>query len=136
MQIEIFSLCDAATTVAGKMNILGAFDVIWAAKVPAVHSQCTIALRIRFNALEGPDHKVVVKFVDADGHHVVPPANGKIKIDFRKGQRSNAANLVLNIQGLKVKQYGEYAIDLAVDGKNYGALPVFVRKPKGSMEGL
>ena len=53
MNIEVFSLCDAATIEGGKLNMLGAFDTIMAEKVPVVHPQCTIALRLRFNASEG-----------------------------------------------------------------------------------
>ena len=130
MQIEVFSLCDAATVEGGKLNMLGAFDTIMAAKVPTVHPQCTIALRLRFNSLEGETHNVSVKLVDADGKHVIPPVNGNIKIKFTEEQRSSSANLVLNLQGLKLAKYGEYSIDLTVDGKNNVSLPFFIRQRK------
>lgn len=130
MQIEVFSLCDAATVQGGKLNMLGAFDTIMVTKTPSVHPQCTIALRLRFNSLEGEEHNVLVKFVDADGNHVIPPTKGMIKLKFTKEQRSSSANLVLNLQGLKLAKYGEYSIDLAVDGKNNASLPVFIRQRK------
>ena len=52
MRLEIFSLCDAATADFGKLSMLGVFDTIWAIKIPAVHPQCAIALRVRFEKIE------------------------------------------------------------------------------------
>ena len=129
MNIEIFSLCDAATVdVAGKLNVLGAFDTITSLNMPVVYPQCAIALRIRFNSIERGAHMVSVNFVDIDGKHIIPGANGTINIHFPDQQRSGSANLVLNLQMLKLERYGEYSIDLAVDGKNESSLPLFVRQ--------
>lgn len=130
MQVEVFSLCDAATSGAGKLNMLGAFDTIWAKKVPVVHPQCTVALRVRFLSSEGNKHEVSVKFIDADGKHIIPPTNGVIHINYLEGQRSNSANLILNIQGLKLEKYGECSIDLAVGGTSRASLPFFVKERK------
>jgi hypothetical protein len=131
MNIEVFSLCDAATVdAAGKLNVLGAFDTIWTAPMPAVYPQCTIALRIRFENIERGEHRVTVNFVNLDGKHIIPSANGTININFSDEQRSGSANLVFNLQMLKLESYGEYSIDLAIDGKKEASLPLFVRDRK------
>ena len=130
MHIEVFTLCDAATGDRGKLNILGAFDTIFSAKTPTVHPRCSIALRIRFKSIEKGEHKVTVNFVDADGKHIIPPLNGPIQVNFREGQRCIASNLILNIQQLKLARYGEYSIDLAIDGKQEASLPLLVREQK------
>jgi hypothetical protein len=130
MQIEIFALSDAATADSGKLNILGVFDAIWAVKTPAIHPQCTIALRVRFERIERGEHKVTVQFADVDGKNVIPPAQGTIKIDFPGEQSSSSANLILNIQGLKLDKFGEYSIDLAIDGQQKASLPLFVKERK------
>jgi len=130
MQIEIFALCDAATGDMGKLSMLGAFDTIWVAKAPVVYPQLTIALRVRFERIERGEHKVVVQFADADGKNVLSPAQGVIKINFPDVQSSGSANLILNIQGLKLERLGEYSIDLAIDGQLKGALPLFVKERK------
>jgi len=130
MQVEVFSLCDAATVQGGKLNMLGAFDTIVAGTMPAVHPQCAVAVRIRFNALEGEKHGVSVKVIDADGAALIPAAEGTIALNFPKGQRSCSANLVLNVQGLKLQRYGEYSIDLAVDGKAMASAPLFILERK------
>jgi len=128
MNIELFCLCDAATVdVAGKLNVLGAFDMISAASMPVVYPHCAVALRIRFESIERGAHGIVVNFVDQDGKHIIPSAQGSININFSEQQRSGSANLVLNLQLLKLENYGEYSIDLAVDGRKEASLPLFVR---------
>ncbi len=129
MYIEIFSLCDAATVdVAGKLNLLGAFDTIFTASMPLVYPLGALALRIRFDAIERGSHKVSVNFVDLDGKHVIPPANGTVNINFPDEQGSGSINLVFNLQMLKLEKYGQYAIDLAVDSRKEASLPLFVKE--------
>lgn len=128
MNIEIFSLCDAATADQGKLNMLGAFDTIWAANFPVVHPQCTVALKIRFVSIEAGEHNVVVNFVDSDGKHIIPPAKGTIRVNFVENQRTASTNLILNIQRLNIEKEDQYSIDLAVDGSIKASLPLFVKK--------
>lgn len=128
MQIEVFALCDAATGDAGKLNVLGAFDTLWVSKFPAVHAQCTVALRVRFSRLEKGEHQVKVSFIDMDGKEIIPSLQGAIHITFPEDQSSGSANLIMNIQGLKLEKVGEHAIDLSIDNQQTASLPLFVRK--------
>ncbi|MDD5120826.1 MAG: hypothetical protein PHR84_05905 [Candidatus Omnitrophica bacterium] len=130
MNIEVYALCDAATNDFGKLNMLGAFDTIAAKDLPAVHPQCAIAMRIRFESIEKGEHKVTVTFVDFDGRDILNPAHAAINVNIPEGQRSGSANLIINIQRLKLDKYGEYSIDLAIDGRREGSLPLFVVKAK------
>ncbi len=126
MNIEVFSLCDAATNDTGKLNILGAFDTLWMTQVPGIHPQCAVVLRIRFGIQERGEHSIGVNFVDVDGKHIIPSANGVINVSFSDQQRTGSANLILNIYGLKIDKFGEYSIDLAIDAVNAASLPLFV----------
>jgi hypothetical protein len=97
MQLEIFTLCDAATEHAGKLNIIGTFDALRALEAPIAHPQCAIAGRLRFEQIEEGNHRVSLTFGDEDGNIVMP-------------------------------KFGEYTIDLAVDGRQLGSLPLYVSK--------
>ncbi|WP_407992464.1 DUF6941 family protein, partial [Pontiella sp.] len=66
MKIEVFALCDAATDNHGKLNILGTFDQIYAARVPVSHPACAIALRLRFDKMEEGVHSVKLQLVNPD----------------------------------------------------------------------
>ena len=128
MNIEAFLLCDCATAQRGKLNVLGAFDSIYAKKTPIVHPACTVATRIRFERIEEGEHKVSIAVIDEDGKAIVPRLNGNISVKARPDGGSSVVNLILNLQRLKFENYGEYRIDLAIDGKVEGSLPFSVRE--------
>lgn len=126
MKIETFVLCDAATECVGKLNILGTFDSIHARQVPAIHPQCSVAMRLRFELHERGEHKVRVNMIDADGRLVIPPLDAKVQVRVPDNATSCAINMILNLQSLKFERYGEYSIDLQVDGVPVASLPLFV----------
>ena len=128
MNIEAFLLCDCATDQRGKLNVLGAFDSIYAKKTPIVHPACTVATRIRFERIEEGEHKVSINVIDQDGKSVIPRLNGNISVKARPDADSTVVNLILNLQRLKFENYGEYRIDLAIDEKLEGSLPFNVRE--------
>ncbi len=130
MQIEVFSLCDAATADNGKLNMLGAFDTIFVPKIPLVYPHCAVAARIRFAHDEQGEHQITVNIVNVDGKHLLPTMNGRLSVNFPPEHRSVSLNLIFNIQMLKFETLGEHSIDLAVDGERRVSLPLFVRERK------
>ena len=129
MNIEAFLLCDCATESGGKLNVLGAFDNIFAKKMPVVHPACAIAIRIRFEKIEEGGHNVRVDVIDEDGKAIIPRLEGNITVKVGADVGSSVANLVLNIQRLKFENYGQYRIDVAIDGQVRGTLPLRVIEP-------
>lgn len=132
MNIDAFLLCDCATDQGGKLNVLGAFDSIFARKMPAVHRACAIAARIRFEKIEEGEHQVRVDVIDEDGKAIVPRLDGEISVRMRDDAGSSGTNLILNLQGLKFERYGRYSINLAIDGRQVHSLPFTVREAAGS----
>jgi hypothetical protein len=132
MKVELFVLCDAATDYQGKLNILGTFDSLWVREVPAVHPFCAVAIRLRFQRVEEGDHRVRITIVDEDGTSVVNPVDTTIAIQFHHTPRmSLATNMILNLQGLKFPAFGEYSLDLALDGRQEASLPLYVHQMSG-----
>ena len=129
MEVEIFTLCDAATESQGKLSILGTFDTIFANRVPAIHPQCAVVVRLRFSRIETGDHTFVLHLVDEDGNAVIPPLQGKLGVNFKLNDHFATANMILNIQNLKLEKYGEYSLDLAVNGRELASLPLLLRQP-------
>jgi hypothetical protein len=126
MDVEVFALCDAATDTGGKLNLLGAFDRINTRQFPLVHPHCAIALRLRFDRIEEGEHQVKINIIDADGSPVIPGIDGKIGIKFRDDMQSLCANIVFNMNGLKLENPGSYSIELALDGRYEKSLPLTV----------
>ncbi|MBC8413278.1 MAG: hypothetical protein ISR96_13345 [Nitrospira sp.] len=127
MIVEIFSLCDAATEQHGRLNLLGTFDTIWADQAPITYPQCAVAIRMRFSKIEEGEHALKLSVVNADGKPLVNAFETKLNIQFHKTDRTTlTANLILNLHGLKIETHGEYAIDLAINGRQEASLPFFV----------
>ncbi len=127
MNIEVFALCDAATEGDGKLNILGAFDTVASREEPVTIGHCSVAVRMRFKRIESGAHQVRLALVNADGRAVIPPFQTSMNIQVREPQESAVANLILNLQQVKLGPFGRYAVDLAVDGRQEGSLPFFVK---------
>jgi hypothetical protein len=131
MKVEIFTLCDAATTDAGgKLNILGSFDRISAKEAPVIHPHCSLAAKLRFERIEEGQRTIKITFVDPDGAPVLPPIDVTTEVRGL-GNETPTASLAINIQQLKLPKFAEYSIDLAVDGRHEASIPLFV-KPLGS----
>jgi hypothetical protein len=129
MNIELFVLCEAAADHQGKLNILGTFDSIHGRALPVVHPHCAVALRLRFSKSEEGGHLIKVNIIDEDGKSVVPPFETKGNVRFGDLPRTSiAVNMILNLQGLKFERFGEYAVDLSVDGVHVSSLPLIISK--------
>lgn len=133
MNIQLAVLCDAATDYGGKLNILGTFDTIVTNHLPAFHPQCSVALRIAFSKIEEGQHKVKMNFVNEDGKFVMPSIDMPVDVSMPADANFLVRNFIINIQQLKFDNPGQYAIDLAIDGRQETCIPLFVRhqpKPK------
>lgn len=131
MQVEILALCDAANDYQGRLCMLGAFDIIQARTFPASHPHCAIALRLRFSMIENGRHLVRLHFVNDDGQLVLPPLEAQLDIACPAEIGSASTNLILGVQSLPLEKPGDYAINLAVDGRQVASIPLFVRSVAG-----
>lgn len=128
MKVEIFTLCDAATIDAGgKLNILGSFDRLNATQAPVIHPQCALAIKLRFERVEGGQKRIRIAFVDSDGKSVMPTLDATTDVQFQTEDSTATTSLALVIQHLNLPKFAEYAIDLAVDDRHEASIPLFVR---------
>jgi hypothetical protein len=128
MDIQVAVLCDAATDYGGKLNLLGAFDTICAAQMPAIHPQCSIALRLTFSKGEEGKHELKLNFVDEDGKLVMPSIPIPLEVGVPEETIFISRNFIVNIQQLKFDKPGLYSIDIAMDGRQEGSIPLLVKQ--------
>lgn len=128
MDIQVAVLCDAATDSHGKLNILGTFDTIFTSQLPAVHPQCSIALRVTFGKIEEGKHQIRLSFVDEDGKPVMRGIEMAVDIMVPDDTIFLSRNFVVNIQQLKFEKPGLYAIEIAMDGRQEGSIPLLVKQ--------
>jgi hypothetical protein len=128
MNIQVAVLCDAATDDNGKLNLLGAFDTIYTRQLPAIHPQCSIALRLTFFSGDEGKHELRLTFVDADGRSIMdelPPM--PVEVVMPEDMHFGTRNFIVTIQRLKFDTPGLYSIDLLLDGQAQASIPLMVR---------
>jgi hypothetical protein len=127
MEIQVAALCDSAVDYEGKLCLLGAFDTIVTTTLPAIHPQCSVALRILFRKEEEGFHSVSVLFVDEDGHSIVPPMETSFDVELPEDLFFSTRNLILNLQQLPFARHGAYSIDVSVDKRQMASIPLQIR---------
>ena len=128
MKIELFTVSDFAADYAGKLSVVGIFDTLSAKQTPVVHHQWSVAAKIRFEKIEEGQKRVRFSISDADGRSVLPPIEMPIAATVPADSPSATVNLVMNIGGIKFDHFGEYSVDLALDGRHEASTPLYVRQ--------
>ena len=115
----------------GKLWILGEFRYIFTPTVPATYGKFALVARWIATVVElrGKESTFQIEFVDQDGNPVVP-ISPKFPLQF--GPLGDAApgkmqaQLVLEMGGVPLPKYGEYAFHLIVNGNHTGHVPLYV----------
>lgn len=128
MNVQVAVLCDAATDDNGKLNLLGAFDTIYTQQLPAVHPQCSIALRVTFDHEDAGNRTLRMNFVDADGRSIMPGIDIPVTVQLPGDTHFGTRNFIVNIQQIKFETVGFYAIDVVLDGSPQTSIPLMVKR--------
>lgn len=126
MVTEVFVMCDGANDSHGKLNILGAFDMIVAGEFPFVHPHCTIALRLRYDHTDGQESVIRLVLQNAAGDTVLTSIDTTVKRAASTNPTASA-NLIVNIHALRFEKPDDYSIMLQVDGMPAAIIPLYVR---------
>jgi hypothetical protein len=128
MNVQIAALCDAANTGDnGKLNILGVFDQVFGPKEPLIHPSCTLAVKMQFERIEEGTKALKILIVDSDGKEVCPAIGGNVIVKTLPGLRTGSIQIVGTIQQLTLPRFGEYSIDIALDGTIVASVPLYAR---------
>jgi len=128
MNIQVAVLCDAATQDSSeKLNLLGAFDTIYAPQLPGVHPQCAVALRVTFMSGEEGERKLKLNFVNADGRAIMPAIEIPVTVALPDDVHFVTRNFIINFQGLTFAEAGLYSVDIRLDDKSQGNIPLSVK---------
>lgn len=127
MEVEIFTVCDFAQDNNGKLTIVGTFDRISATTFPCVHSQLSVALRLRFANSEAGAYTLKVRLTNSQNVNVIEPLQGELNVSPASLGYS-AVNLVINFQGAKFEKEGRYSFELHINDQWQSGLPLFLVK--------
>jgi hypothetical protein len=127
MTIQVAVLCDAATNDNEKLNLLGAFDTIYAPQMPAFHPQCSVALRVAFLPGDEGTRKFALHFINADGHPIMQPIEMPVPVTLPDDAHFLTRNFIVNIQQLKFEEPGLYSVDVRLDEQTVASIPLLVK---------
>ena len=126
MKLEAFLICDAATLSGGKLNILGAFDQIRTERVPSKHFNSAVVVRLRVHPEDRGEHEIAVRLADPLGEPVLPELKGTLIVDPGEGTQASRVNVILAIQSMDLMEFGEYSVQLYIDGEPFSQMPFYV----------
>ncbi len=132
MNIQVAVLCDAATDDNGKLNLLGAFDTIYAPQMPAFHPQCAVALRVTFQPGDEGTRKLALSFINADGRSILQGIELPVEVVLPDDTHFLTRNFIVNIQQLKFDEPGLYSVDVRLDNESVASVPLLVRQMSGT----
>lgn len=110
------------------MTIVGTFDTVFARVAPIVYPMCALAVIMRFEKIEEGQKSIRVSFIDSDGRSIMPTLNTQITVNCGQTESHATVHFALVIQQISLPNFGEYSIDLAVDGRQEASTPLYVRQ--------
>ena len=128
MNIQVAVLCDAATDDNGKLNLLGAFDTIYAPQLPAVHPQCAVALRVTFMPGDEGQRQLGVNFINADGRPIMQGITLPVPVTLPDDAHFLTRNFIVNFQQLSFAEAGLYSVDIRLDNESQTSIPLLVKQ--------
>ncbi len=130
MEIEIFTLCDYAQDMKGKLVLVGTFDTIFPKQYPCIHASCCIALRLRFSEDEQGQHKLKLRLIDSKGMEIINKIEGNIQVQTPVKGHHSTINFALQLNQLKFEIPGKYAFELYIDEEWRSGLPLLLTEVK------
>jgi hypothetical protein len=132
MEPQLTALADSANfSQEGKMNILGAFDVLFAEGTPVMHPVIWFVARLQIGVNDFGQHQVLLRVVTEDGDTVLSPLT--LNVDLPKPSVYSGdpvfLPLMLQVQNAQFPEYGTYTFELWVDDAMVASAPLFIRQP-------
>ncbi len=127
MNVSLAVLADyASVSREGKLNIMGIFDSIMSAKVPAAHSQMQLVIAVE-GATEdsGTEPPIEIEMTDPGGDSVLK-VEGKIIFGKAPTGSQVRANSNIQLNNLVFKDFGRYCFKISINGKVYREIPFTV----------
>jgi len=127
MKIEMFTVCDYAEEISGKLVVVGTFDTIFSSRFPCMHHQLSVVIRVRFDLWEFARHPFRIEIRDLEGKMCMDPLVGAIDV-VGAGNATAVSHLLFSISNLRFTRPGVINFVIYMDDKELGSIPLYLRK--------
>jgi hypothetical protein len=128
MRLDLAVFADAANTTAdGKINLLGEFNMVHTADLPAALPSATLVLRIVGSAAESGEHRFGLRLRDDDGHLLWTSPDSTLVLPQPQipGLPVRTA-LIIEIGPFMFDEFRTYAYEVVVDDRRLGEVEIHV----------
>jgi hypothetical protein len=129
MHISFALFADGANiSQEGKLNILGVFDALQVAGLPAVHPRATLVVRLKGTPADAGTHRVTLRWLNPQGNELWS-SMGELEIMAPPAPSSELDFPLIAALDLPLDSGGSYTMQIAVDDDTQANLPLLVRAP-------
>lgn len=130
MQVPLALLADYANMSAeGKLNLMGAFDVIHTRQFPALHPQMHLVFRIEANPAEaGSTRKLEIKLMGEDGQTLLS-LEAELRLEAKDPMPLGEmlrSNHIIGLQAVRFEKPGAYQFAILINGDVKATVPLKV----------
>ena len=127
MHLSFALFADAANlSQEGKLNILGVFDAVQVATLPAVHPRAHLVVRLKGGRDDVGSHAVMLQWRNPGGTELWS-SNGQLEIGAPPNGITEMDLPLIAAVDLPLDAPGAYTMRIAIDGESHGDVRLFVR---------
>ena len=127
MHVSFALFADAANlSQEGKLNVLGVFDAVQVATLPAVHPRANLVVRLKGSRLDIGTHAVTLKWINPAGVELWT-SRGEIEVALPPPTVSEMDFPLIASIDLPLDQSGSYVMQIALDEKTRADVQLQVR---------
>jgi hypothetical protein len=127
MQVSFALFADAANlSQEGKLNILGVFDAVQVAALPAVHPRACLVVRIKGTPADVGTHSVTLRWLNPEDQELWA-SRGELNVGAPPPGVSEMDMPLIAALDLPIDRAGTYTMSIALDDVLTAAVPLHVR---------
>ncbi|HTR79062.1 MAG TPA: hypothetical protein VMH39_13170 [Gemmatimonadaceae bacterium] len=127
MHVSFALFADAANlSQEGKLNVLGVFDALQVAQVPAVHHRAHLVVHLKGGSLDVGMHRLLLRWLNPQGHELWS-SSGELNVGAPPAGASEMDLPLIAQIDLPIDATGPYLMTIAIDEEHATDVPVQVR---------
>jgi len=132
MEVALALLADAGNiSQEGKLNVLGAFNIVFVPQFPGSIPRCCLILRFEAAVEEkGTQQQIELRFVDPDGR-VLFSFSSRLIVPADGPAGPVTLDAVIGVDGITFHGAGQHRIEISIDGQNKRNVEISVATVQG-----
>ncbi|HEX9485195.1 MAG TPA: hypothetical protein VF929_11470 [Gemmatimonadaceae bacterium] len=127
MHVSFAVFADAANlSQEGKLNILGVFDALQVASLPALHPRATLVVHLKGAPSDAGPHRVSLQWVSPSGSELWS-SDGELGVATPPAAVTEMDFPLIAQLDLPLDVAGRYTMRVGLDGETHAEVPVQVR---------